>query len=892
MNRTILPALTALLAITWIGRAYGGRADNDFPISFWGAFARRDAWRMQKAVVRRHQGDDMTFRKQWEGLSDSDFREYLDFDHSMGYRSLVAPWAIEEMWIWGHSHLAGNYFRKVPADSVGEAAFRDTVAARVKGVVTGLADHPAVVGWALWGEPDLHHYKYRVEATPHPDTVDDFYYSLFRYDDIVGEPLDSASVFSLIVQELHEQDSISGGLIFDSVGGRKPPERVYWWRSVSELKSRDGSPNSIDCMGSAAPYAVMLHHRAGDPRRFAGRLAALYDSIACADTLGDDGWIHFWPFLQACGWCGFEGETPRQWYRMLTAEELRLMTSIALEHQAKGLLYWRLTPWDLKRASDTNHYAGLWDENSVPFDVPFEYYAYERNHDHYLDPDVLRPFENGFDPFCPTLGPRPDRLTEEYFLWKYGPYARRFNALRDITSSVQRIRHWLLGLWKADRQDVRVSASEVEEDSLTDSPSIMAMTRDTDRADEAGSAWIFCVNHDFHPDYSPLACSVEAGIYWPHESDPANITVVDYSNRHLRKVQVDSTAGSGRSGRIWISFETRLETGAGELLRVLATDALPPRDFVVTEPDLCFLHPSETIVRETTISWLGPFPGDRDFVVGDTVRFAALVYNLGFTGADSVRVLFYDGDPRGTGVEIGRDYLSLDALGGTEPEVDTATTDWPLSDGSDGVHDIHVVVNHEYRYTPQGRSARHFLSEADSGNNHTHLPLYVFPLDYATEERGDPWDMEERTGSPWGTPDIVRVWNGVVDPDSISSVCELRIRSGEPPGEDEDSLQIFLHVGSTDDCIDPDAYGCFRARLYVDDPCSLQVFWHDACDEEERPPTLPPLVDLEGGTWNTVAQRLEGSSWGDAVSVDRFGFLIHGKENDGIRVSWVKLTRE
>ena len=453
---------------------------------------------------------------------------------------------------------------------------------------------------------------------------------------------------------------------------------------------------------------------------------------------------------------------------------------------------------------------------------------------------------------------------------------------------MHRIGYWLLGLWRADEQHVTISPLGVEPGNLTDVPSIVAMTGNLNGEREIGSTWAYYVNPDFHPDYSPLSCSVNIGISWPVTMPDTDYEwVLDYGSRRLRQCNADSLSGSGEERKLWISFETSLETGAGELVEAFMDTTPAVRDFVITESDIYFMSPPETTENDTLRSWLGVFPTELDFVEGETVELCAKIFNIGFTSSDSVIVIFYDGDPRDSIVQIGWTDVALPALTGTDSSMAIAHKPWYLTAGSAGPHDIHVVVNHQYVLTDGGSTPNYYLSERDSSNNHAHAPLYVYPLDYATEELEDPWDMDEVGGYSWLTPDIDTVVGAISYPtDSISGVCELQVDSLS------DSMQVYLHVGSPRNYIYTDSFDIFRARVYVSDSCSLQVFWYDAYSEEQRLPESPQFIYLRPNRWNIVREDLSEGDWGETVAIDRFGFVIYANANDMIRLSWVKLTKE
>ncbi|KPJ58131.1 MAG: hypothetical protein AMJ46_14605 [Latescibacteria bacterium DG_63] len=887
----MMAALVLLVAVPVVISSNPRLPDDFFPISFWGNRSPSyDSLSVFKAMVMRQHGQTVgLFGDKWYGP----ILGALDEAEDVGDRLLV--WTNHDItgirakrW-WGHRLLPQReYFDSTYGQAVSDTIFPDSVRHWVEYWVDLLADSVALLGYHTWDE----------------HTVDDHYYSLFFSDDTIGtvindtlgKPLDSLGVYSLIQHELHEQDSIHLVFVMLNGGFDDTLRGATWWRAVCDLKCDIEGDSSVsnppDCFG-AGNYCINYWQPFGGANF--QYTAEKIDSAVAADTCYGDGRVPVWGNLQAVG---FSASTASSQggddYRIPTLEELRYLTSLHLEHGCKGLLYWRASHWKETHAnSDSVHwYAGLLAESGIPFDAPYEEYVYQREHDRYRDPNTLKPFSPAsFDPFTDSLPTRPDSLTEEYYLWKYEPYGRRFNALKDITADVHRIGYWLLGLWRADEQHVTISPLGVEPGNLTDVPSIVGMTSSPAGNSVIGSTFAYYLNADFHPAYCPLSCSVSVGVWWPEGGGTSPDTVVlDYSSRRLRPWHFDRVSGSYNEWT-WIGFETALEAGAGELVHAFIAEDLPVRDFMVTQPDISFAHPPDTVAPDTVRSWLGPFPDSLlDFAVRDTVRLMADVYNLGFTGVDSVTVIFYDGDPQYEIHEIGSDNISLSALSypDTLPEVDRAFVDWILPDTSHGAHDIHVVVNHQYEYTDNQVIRRYFhISEADSGNNHAHAPLYVYPLGYATEELEDPWDMDEVGGHSWLTPDIDTVVGAISYPtDSISGVCELQVDSLT------DSMQVYLHVGSPRNYIYTDSFDIFRARVYVSDSCSLQVFWYDAYSEEQRLPESPQFIYLRPNRWNIVREDLSEGDWGETVAIDRFGFVIYANANDMIRLSWVKLTKE
>jgi hypothetical protein len=607
----------------------------------------------------------------------------------------------------------------------------------------------------------------------------------------------------------------------------------------------------------------------------------LVDSTVDPAKVGSQHLTPVWPVITA--WGNSNASDNR---RINTPEEISCLVKLTILHETKGVMYF---PVFSLSAIET----GLTDENLTPFDARYEEYVYQRQHDMYNSPDSLRPFNPNEcirDPFR-RLGVRPDPDTlgargwETFYDWKYEPYGRNFRNLGRVHAPIHRMKDKFLDLWDADSCVATID----EPDSCAE---IITFTDDPEGGlgDDSRVAMFF-VSKDFwngdtanYGERNFFVTVERSQLPSRFQAPSGSCRALDIEERRLRPWHADSVDA-------WCKLKVPLTSGQGKLIELVTGSEV--RDFTVADPDIYFKHHPDTSQPDSVRYLLGTFPEDEDFVVGDTVSLCAKIFNIGFTSADSVTVIFYEGDPRDTIIEIGHVNVPLPALSGYDSSMAIAHLDWELKAGTSlGAHDIHVVVNHQYEYRDQGQSVRYFLSEADSSNNHAHSLLYVYPRDYATEKLNDPWDMDGDSTTIWQTSDIDTVTGGVYDlPDSIGGVSELQIAGIYEP---DSTMHVYLDLGGQGYYIVPDSFSIFSARIFVDKSCTLQVFWYDDYDEEERTPTFPDEIVLEANEWNLVEQDLteSPSEWLDTSYVTRFGFVLTGYGTTFARVSWVKLTKE
>jgi hypothetical protein len=118
-------------------------------------------------------------------------------------------------------------------------------------------------------------------------------------------------------------------------------------------------------------------------------------------------------------------------YRVPTPQEFRMTCNTALIRGGKAILPYSLCSYVGNGSLQNKTDAGLLDENNIPFNAPFEEWAYmDRPQDSisYISPDSIPPFMDGYDP----LYDLPDRPTvnndqrdrENFLLWKFAAYGR------------------------------------------------------------------------------------------------------------------------------------------------------------------------------------------------------------------------------------------------------------------------------------------------------------------------------------------------------------------------------------------------------------------------------------------------------------------------------------
>jgi len=556
--------------------------------------------------------------------------------------------------------------------------------------------------------------------------------------------------------------------------------------------------------------------------------------------------------LQDCG-----GKKSTCNTRIQTPEEVREMANLAVLHEDKGIFYFVL-PSDPPNTLGLNFNtkANFWDEKFVPFDAPYEEYVYQREDTTYYSPDSLKPFSPDsaiHDPFR-TLGIKPNPNSgpkgwENYYLWKYAPFARNWNFLKTINEPLHIIAPHLRNIWKVGQRITSV-APDTAGGQFTKNPEYVTFA-DSVQNHPPTAFYAFIVSKDFNSTQRGFTVTVN-GSQLPQPPIGQRYYVLDLNSRHL----IPSTGN--------IVFHTVLKPGEGRLFRFIIGPVPPggggagaplappvPNPYngsmwstlLVTDPDISFRKSGETAPRV-------------QFTEGDTVVLSATVYNLGFANkTDSVK--FYLGDPLAGGTFLGGSSVTVPALSGNDTLSKSVTVSYNL------------VTNSS---TPLGpKDFNVFLKGASSS---AHSLLWLNAEDYATKVNNSPWDMAETKPNQ----DIASYTSFVNLTDSISGVWEGSTYTMPPPPP-----TLHFRLASP---IDASKYKVMQFRIFSDKAESVTVRWYPLNG------TSPGMYYLPPSQWQVVTINLVNSSgWSGSVTDYFLQFLsTEGTNNCKIRLPWAKLT--
>ena len=149
-------------------------------------------------------------------------------------------------------------------------------------------------------------------------------------------------------------------------------------------------------------------------------------------------------------------------YRIPTPQEFRLHCNSGLLRQARALIPYCIASHSYVRNGVLVTNVGIMDHNRIPFDAPFEEWAYRdrpQSDIEVIPPDSIPPFISGYDPLYslparPIAVPGSERNREDYLLWKFAPYARLWNSMRGTLGAIARMAPELSRLsWWEGRED-------------------------------------------------------------------------------------------------------------------------------------------------------------------------------------------------------------------------------------------------------------------------------------------------------------------------------------------------------------------------------------------------------------------------------------------------------
>jgi hypothetical protein len=581
------------------------------------------------------------------------------------------------------------------------------------------------------------------------------------------------------------------------------------------------------------------------------------DSTIVVASLEDHFPVHYHP--QAFGICGGKelwvidtSENPPDTaigypsyrYRLPSHAEFRMLCNDALMRQARGIF-----PYSIRGYPEGEKYcAGLLDEDLIPYDAPYEEWVYgERPTDdfYYAPPDSFPPFREypvRFDPLF-DLASRPTtsgaRAQQDYLEWKFAPYGRLWNSMRETLSEIAWIAPELSGLWWLDGTG-HLGAVEIDwPDTCWAGPQCRVFTGGDD-----DTLYIFYLNR---------CCRDSVHIFdigFTHDDLPFPS---GYALDHGRRVIIPRE----ELDEDLFYFTDTLEAGQARLLQLIGSEV--PTDLRITRPDVT--------------AGIGPaVPGhDLEFTVGDTVIVQATVYNMGTEGIEDVPVSLTDVTPD-IHVLIGRDTLSFDGLSLDGYETDDATAEFRWVPSTPGVYRMQIEVTS----VPE---------EPETQDNTTAALFLIEPRDYSTEVRGDAWDMTEATGiqPAWKTDDVEGEAGWAAFTDSIGGMLEGEI--------DEDSLQnnrLYLAIpAQSGRWIDAEVFDHLSLAVKLDRACDLYFGW-----ETENDARGSCFVEELAAGWSRYAPIDLGGSVPDSLL--KTAWLSFRPEQDDanliVRIGWVKLT--
>jgi hypothetical protein len=484
-------------------------------------------------------------------------------------------------------------------------------------------------------------------------------------------------------------------------------------------------------------------------------------------------------------------------YRIPTPAEFQMLVNVALMHQAKGIF-----PYSFMSYSEGGfNSASLLDYDMVRWDAPFEEYCYlNRAQDSltYVRPDYFPPFQEGFDPLYDGPGLPPgtsgQRARQDFLEWKFAPYGRLWNSLGQTLSDVAFIAPELaeLSWWGNDGHPgiVQVTCNEYCENWALPECRIF-------QDDGENHQYLFYVNRCCRDSVHTFNVGFVFNPLYPPS---------DYALDHTRRFIIHQTDMDSQE----FSFSDTLGPGEARLIELI--DSSEDADLRITEPDVFSRHQGSLVDRH-----------EFDYTAGDVIEIYGTVYNLGTEGAEDVEVVLTD---LTMNTVLGRDTLDFDGLSllpGYATDSGTASFSWTPDAGDIGIHLLQIEAER--------------VGSEDRRDNAVSVPFLIGPRDYATEVRGDPWDMTEAASDPpdWKTNDIEAVaeqWSTSWT-DSIGGMFEGAIDLSQGvPHKGDISLAI---PPSSNDWIDADTYRMLSFAGLWYNPyvssgtgCPIYISWKDS----------------------------------------------------------------
>lgn len=531
-------------------------------------------------------------------------------------------------------------------------------------------------------------------------------------------------------------------------------------------------------------------------------------------------------------------------YRLPSPAEFRMLCSLALLRQAKGIF-----PYSARGYSEPGLYcAGLLDEDLIPYDAPYEDWVYgERETSDYncAPPDSFPPFLEGYDPLF-ELAPRPttsgERSVQDYLEWKFEPYANLWNSLRATLGEIATVAPELSGLWWWDGYE---NAAEIAHPDTTLpvlylGPEIRVFTDNS-----AEHAWFCYVNRFCREDNCEFVVSAD-------EDDFPEGALTAYALDHGRRFVIPVDVRQGIH-----SYADTLEAGQVRLVEFVGEEV--PAEIRITRPDV-YVDPGgqQLPVR------------DFRFTAGEEIDIRAVFYNMGTERIGKVQTELYD---LTRDESIATDSISLSGLStdGYECASAMAAYVWQTSAGDIGIHRLSI-----------GAEA---VSGEDELDNETTVLFLIEPRDYATAVLDAPWDMNEATLNPpaWKTADIDSLWGyQTTFTDSISGMFEGTVRS-----DSGTTNRLYLHTVANSP-IDGDTWNQFSLACHAGGACDVVLGWTDS-----QHGTGSIQVGRADEGWTILVPCDLSDTWsGKDIAELWLRFEPDGQGALPVRIGWVKLTEQ
>ena len=574
-----------------------------------------------------------------------------------------------------------------------------------------------------------------------------------------------------------------------------------------------------------------------------------YYPQAIGTSGGDIMWDNVLPILNYPTYSG----------RIPTPQEFLLNCNLALMRGAVALFPYCIRTYTGTTADGDSYFTvGYLDNNNMPFDAPYEEWVYTnrwRSDYDVIPPDSFPPFSDScrvcgdFDPLW-DLPARPtttgERATEDYLMWKFSAYARRWNSFRNTFAQVAAIAPELTQLhWWEDYAECLEAVAAYNPNDII-GPDVRLFNDGDD------NGYAYYINRNCYDPTSQINV-----LLYP-DSIPTQLpfsgNLLDHSRRFLLPLQINTNYE-------YHFIRDTLKPGQGRLVQFFLNNLAA--DIRITEPDI-------------TASGGGVLnTHEYRFAAETAITVSATFYNMGTLSASDVIVQLKDSTDN---TVLDTDTISFSGLSGYY-QTDDQTVDFSWEPDSDdiGIHILKIV-------------AAAITGEPDVNDNSTQVVFDITPRDYAKTVLNDPWSMTEVTGPgapAWHTDDVISVfgWDSTFT-DSISGMFEGTV------SDPTQTNRLELNLGSdSTDYIPTRLYDQFSMIARADHPLTATVHWQYK-GLRESSLELGTAIGSDPGVIGPFDLTSSSSGWA-SEEVKRlwleFSSDAHTPATD-VRIGWIKLT--